>query len=53
MNTDKVLVSKKIFTVEKNYKYFNGNIYDDYKFKLLHIMLPKMSAYVTNKWTGI
>ena len=49
----KILVSKKIFTVEKNYEYFHGNIYDDYKFKLLHIMLPKTSAYVTSKWTGI
>ena len=27
-------------------KYFICYLYDDYKVKLLHIMLPKMSAYL-------
>ena len=31
---------------EKNYKYFIGYFYDDHKFKPLHIMLPKTSAYI-------
>ena len=31
---------------EKSYKYFIGYLYNDYKFKPLHIMLPKTSAYV-------
>ena len=32
--------------VKKNYKYFIGYLYDDYKVKPLHIMLPKTSKYV-------
>ena len=39
-----VLVSNKISFVEKYYKYFIGYLDDDYKIKLLHIMLPKTSA---------
>ena len=31
---------------EKSYKYFIGYLYNDYKVKQLHIMLPKISAYV-------
>ena len=31
---------------EKRYKYFIGYLYNDYKFKPLHIMLPKTSAYL-------
>ena len=39
----------------KNYKHFIGNLYNDHKVKPLHIMLPKMSAYLKgydgqNKW---
>ena len=30
----------------KNYKYFIGCLYNDHKVKILHIMLPKTSAYV-------
>ena len=41
-----VLVTKKICSGEKNYKYFIGYLYDNYKIKSLHIMLPKTSAYV-------
>ena len=43
---DKVLVSKKLSSGEKNYKYFIGYLYNDYKVKPLHKMLPKISAYV-------
>ena len=43
---EKVLLSKKISSSEKNYKCFTGYIYEYYKFKPLHIMLPKASAYV-------
>ena len=31
---------------EKIYKCFIGYLHDDYKIKLLHIMLPKMSSFV-------
>ena len=37
---------KKIFFGEKDYKYFIGYLYNDHKFKPLHIMLPKTDAYV-------
>ena len=43
---DNILVFNKISSSEKNYKYFIGYLYDDYKIKLLHIVLPKRSAYV-------
>ena len=39
-------VSKKISSGEKNYKYFVGYLYVNYKINLLHIMLPKTSNYV-------
>ena len=42
----KVLVTKKIFPGEKDYKYFTGYLYDDYKVKSLYKMLPKTNAYV-------
>ena len=32
--------------MKKNYKHFTGYLYDDYKIKPLHIMLPKTSTYV-------
>ena len=36
-----------IFLLEKkSYIYFIGYLYDDYKIKSLHIMVPKASAYV-------
>ena len=41
-----MLVSKKISSGEKNYKYFLGYLYNDHKNKSLHIMLPKTSPYV-------
>ena len=42
----KVLVSKKISSGEKNYKYFIGYLCNDQKVNPLHIMLPKRSIYV-------
>ena len=32
--------------MKKNYKSFIGYLYDDYKIKPLHIIFPKMSAFV-------
>ena len=32
--------------MKKNYKYFIGYLYDDYKIKPLYIMLPKTKTYV-------
>ena len=46
MDTEKVLVSKKISFGEKSYKYFIGYLYGNHKVKPLHIMLSKTSAYV-------
>ena len=42
----KILISNKISSGNKNYKYFIAYLDDDYKIKLLHIMLPKPSAYI-------
>ena len=39
-------MSNKISFGEKNYKYFIAYLYDDYKIKSLHIMLPKTRVYV-------
>ena len=41
----KVLLSSKISSREKNYKYFLGYCYNDLKVKPLHIILPKTRAY--------
>ena len=41
-----VLVSNKIYSDEKSYKYFIDYFFDDYKVKPLNIILPKTSAYV-------
>ena len=46
VDVEKVLVSNKIPFGEKNYKYFIGYLYNDYKVKPLHIMLPKTCTYV-------
>ena len=45
VDIEKLLVSNKISFGEKNYKYFIGYLHNDHKVKLLHIMLPKTSAY--------
>ena len=42
---EKALVSKRIFSSKKIYKYFIDYSFDDYKVKPLHIMLPKTSPY--------
>ena len=46
VDIEKVLVSNKISSAEKSYKYFVGQLYYDCKFKPLHIMLPKTSPCV-------
>ena len=46
VDTEKVLVSNKIYFGEKNYKYFIGYLYNNNKVKLLHLMLAKTSAYL-------
>ena len=50
VDIEKVLVSNKILS-DKNYKYFTGYLYKNYKVKPLHIMLPKTSRYVKS-YTG-
>ena len=45
-------MGKEILTIgdipsgKKNYKYSIGYLYNDFKVKPLHMMLPKTSAYV-------
>ena len=46
VDIEKVLLSKKISSDEKNYKYFIGYLYNDHKVKPLHIILSKTNAYV-------
>ena len=43
---EKVLVLNKIYFGEKSYKYFIGYLYNDHKFKPIHTMFAKTSAYV-------
>ena len=45
VDTEKVLLSNKISSDEKNYKYFIGYLYNDLKAKPLHTLIPKGSAY--------
>ena len=54
VDIEKVLKSNKISSGGKNYDYFIGYLYNDYKVKPLHIMLPETSAYVKEKlwWTN-
>ena len=42
---EKVLVSKFLL-MKKSYKYIIGYLYNEYRVKPLHIMLPKTIAYV-------
>ena len=49
VDIEKVLKSNKISSGGKNYDYFIGYLYNDYKVKPLHIMLPETSAYVKEK----
>ena len=46
VDNEKVLVSNKISSGEKNYKFFIGYLYNDHKVKPLHKMLPKTNACV-------
>ena len=48
IHIDNALLSNKISSGEKNYKYFVGYFYDGYKIRPLHIMLPKTSACIKN-----
>ena len=41
-----VLVTKKICSGDKSYKYFIGHLSNNYKVKPLHVMLSETSAYV-------
>ena len=50
VDTDKVLVSKKISFIEKNYNYFIGYLYNDNNVKPLHILFPKSSYDRQTKW---
>ena len=56
VDNDNILISNKISSGEKHYRYFIGYMNDDFKIKSLHIMLPKTSACVKSydsetKWT--
>ena len=44
IDIEKVLVFDKISSDEKKYKYFIGYLYNDYKVKPWHMMLPETSA---------
>ena len=46
VDIEKVLVSNKISFGKRNYKYFIGYLYNNYKIKPLHIVLSKTSAYI-------
>ena len=46
VDIEKVLVSNKIWSGEKNYEYFIGYLHDDYKVEPLYIMLPQTRPYV-------
>ena len=46
-----MLVSKKISSGEESCKYFIAYLYNDNKVNLLHVMLPKTSAFV-NSYDG-
>ena len=46
VNIEKVFISNKIYFGVKNFKYFIGYLYNDYKANPLHIMFPKTSGYV-------
>ena len=43
VDIEKVLVSNMISFGEKSYKFFIGHLYNDYKVKSLHVILPKQA----------
>ena len=51
VDINNALVSSKISSREKNCKYFICCLYDHYKIKPLHILLPKTSTNV-NSYDG-
>ena len=46
MDFEKIVVSSKTSSGEKNYKHFIGYLYNDHKVRPVRIMLPKTSAYI-------
>ena len=46
VDINNIIVSNKIFSGEKNYKYFIDCMCDDYNIELLHKILLKASAYL-------
>ena len=46
MHIDTILISKRISSSERNYKYFIDYMGDDYKIKPFCIILPKTSTCV-------
>ena len=46
VDNEKVLLSNKISSGEKNYKFFIGYLWNNNKVKPLHIMLTKANVYV-------
>ena len=46
VDINNAFVSNKTFPWEKNYKYFIGYFYDNYKIKPWHKILPKTSRYI-------
>ena len=59
MDIDNILLSNKISSGEKNYKYFIGYVVDNYRIKPLHLRLPKtryvkvivkLDVFLTWRW---
>ena len=48
VDTEKLLVSNKISSGEKNFKYFIGYLHNGNKVKPLNVMVLKVSTYVKN-----
>ena len=46
MDIDNILMSNKISSGDRNYKYFDGYLDDYYKIKPLIIMLPETTLYI-------
>ena len=46
VDIDNILISGKVYSGEKNYKYFIGYTDNNYKIKPFSIIFPKISTYV-------
>ena len=53
VNIEKVLVSNKISSAQRGYRYFIGYLHNDHKVQPLHTTVPKTRAYVKiyDGWT--